>query len=81
MKVRKRVLSVAVTVVALFLVGSCGSTASGGSQGFSGRILDRYETPNGDDVVVFCRGTDLMIHMDGNKSGSLQMIPKEPRCA
>jgi hypothetical protein len=77
----RRALSVAVTVATLLLVGSCGSTASGGSQGFSGRILDRYEAPNGDDVTVFCRGTDLMVHMDGNKSGSIQMIPKEPRCA
>lgn len=77
----KRALSVAVTVVTLLLVGSCGSTASGGSQGFSGRVLDDYKGPHGDHITVYCRGTDLMIHMDGNKSGSLQMIPKEPRCA
>lgn len=77
----RRALSVAVTVATLLLVGSCGSTASGGSQGFSGRVLDRYEMPNKDEVTVFCRGTDLMIHLSGYKRGSIQMIPKEPRCA
>lgn len=77
----KRALSVAVTVATLVLVGSCGSTASGGSQGFSGRILDHYTGPDSEEVYIYCRGTDLMVYMDGNKSGSLQMIPKEPRCA
>lgn len=81
MKVRKKALSVSVMVVTMLLVGSCGYTAVSASATFSGRILDRYEAPNGDDVTVFCRGTDLMVHMDGNKSGSIQMIPKEPRCA
>jgi hypothetical protein len=77
----KKALITALTVVTLILVGSCGSTASGGSQGFSGRILDRYELPGGDEVTVYCMGADLMIYMDGYKSGSVQMIPKEPRCA
>lgn len=77
----KRTLSVAVTVVALLLVGSCGVTASGGPQGFSGRVLDHYTGPDREEVYIYCHGNDLMVYMDGNKSGSLQMIPKEPRCA
>lgn len=77
----KRALSVAVSVVALVLVGSCGSTSSGGSQGFSGRVLDYYTGPDHEHVYIYCRGTDLMVYMDGIQSGSLQMIPKEPRCA
>lgn len=80
---RKALSASLVLGMALAMVG-CGYTTPVVSQTVSGRpdvVLDTFKTPdNYSRVTLFCRNGDYYVYMDGNRSGSVQQIPADPRC-